>query len=339
MSTVFQLRSQNRSYICKNQDVIYDGVYLFTNQKGVVKHSLALPPEQPARWTSEYGSVTITQIGKEFPNGGMNEKGLVVEQTTLWSTVYPMIDSRPAIGELQWIQYMLDTCATVHEVIEFSPSLRIAQSTSKLHYMVSDHSGDCAVIEFIEGEMKVYRGRELPVPAIANSPYREAVASHLTRQAGPMNNDDYEINSQARFATVKQMLQFAGETGQSETDLGFSILNEAKRSDTVYNIIYDMDSLRLLVKKAGASLPLSISLNDLDFSGKSEDLGLELMKRKSETCGEWKPFTLELNNKAVNSFFRDPVLSEVFGWEISDEMIQYFSAFPGMLADQSGKEN
>lgn len=36
----------------------------------------------------------------------MNEAGLVVEQTTLWSTLYPGADERPAVNELQWIRYL-----------------------------------------------------------------------------------------------------------------------------------------------------------------------------------------------------------------------------------------
>jgi choloylglycine hydrolase len=28
-------------------------------------------------WISKYGSITFNQYGREFPTGGMNEKGLV----------------------------------------------------------------------------------------------------------------------------------------------------------------------------------------------------------------------------------------------------------------------
>ena len=76
----------------------------------------ALPPqEKPASWVSRYGSVTFNQYGREFPNGGMNEAGLVVELMWLDDTTYPATDGRPALDCLEWIQYQLDTAATLSD--------------------------------------------------------------------------------------------------------------------------------------------------------------------------------------------------------------------------------
>lgn len=44
MSTAFQINQNGEYLVCKNQDVIYDGVYLFTNQRGVRKTALMMPP-------------------------------------------------------------------------------------------------------------------------------------------------------------------------------------------------------------------------------------------------------------------------------------------------------
>jgi len=35
MSTAFHILQNGINFVCKNQDVIYDGVYLFTNQRGI----------------------------------------------------------------------------------------------------------------------------------------------------------------------------------------------------------------------------------------------------------------------------------------------------------------
>ena len=67
-----------------------------------------MPDGNTISWVSQYGSITFNQYGKEFPTGGMNEKGLVVELMWLDGTIYPQPDERPAIGVLQWIQYQLD---------------------------------------------------------------------------------------------------------------------------------------------------------------------------------------------------------------------------------------
>ncbi len=43
-------------------------------------------------WTAVYGSISFNQYGKEFPTGGMNEKGLVVELMWLDETKFPAQD-------------------------------------------------------------------------------------------------------------------------------------------------------------------------------------------------------------------------------------------------------
>ena len=58
----------------------------------------------------------------------MNEAGLVVSAMGLEQTEYPAPDARPAISAFQWIQYQLDTAATVADVIASDAELRISNS-------------------------------------------------------------------------------------------------------------------------------------------------------------------------------------------------------------------
>lgn len=89
------------------------GIGLFiTNQRNVEKTALMDPLENPAKWVSKFGSITFNQVGRDLPYGGMNEKGLAVEQMTLGQTEYPRKDSRQSISACQWIQYQLDISST-----------------------------------------------------------------------------------------------------------------------------------------------------------------------------------------------------------------------------------
>src|SRR6186713_884088 len=154
---------------------IGDGM-VFTNKRGVYKQALVDPT--PARWTSKYGSITFNQYGREFPTGGMNEKGLVVELMWLDETKYPAADNRPAIGVLQWIQYQLDNCITIDEIIATDKKLRISPTgTTPLHYLVADANGKVATIELLNGKMVVYKGSDLSFPVLTNSTYDESVRS------------------------------------------------------------------------------------------------------------------------------------------------------------------
>ena len=71
----------------KNYDWSLGEGLLIVNKREVQKE--ALTEDRPARWTSRFGSVTFNQYGREFPNGGMNERGLVVELMWLDETEYP----------------------------------------------------------------------------------------------------------------------------------------------------------------------------------------------------------------------------------------------------------
>ncbi|UCD77383.1 MAG: hypothetical protein JSW26_18430, partial [Desulfobacterales bacterium] len=66
----------------------------------------------PVAWVSRYGSVTFTCYGRDFIEGGMNEAGLMVDETNL-TAVYPPEDDRPGVSCTQWMQYQLDNYATV----------------------------------------------------------------------------------------------------------------------------------------------------------------------------------------------------------------------------------
>src|SRR5512144_123030 len=119
---------------------IGDGMVV-VNTRNVLKRALVDP--YPARWTSKYGSVTFNQYGREFPNGGMNEKGLVVEMLWLDQAEYPAGDGRGALPTLQWIQYQLDNSATVKDVLLTDRLVRIAYNgVAKIHFLVADATGD-----------------------------------------------------------------------------------------------------------------------------------------------------------------------------------------------------
>lgn len=60
--------------------------YMMTNLRNVTKTRFLAFDDTPATWTSQYGSVTFNQYGREYPIGGINETGLVVEVMTLRNT-------------------------------------------------------------------------------------------------------------------------------------------------------------------------------------------------------------------------------------------------------------
>ena len=92
---------------------------IFINKRGIFKQGrswseLTTPDYSNASdhsWISRYGSVTFNNFGRDFPDGGMNEVGLVVETMMLRDTEYQQLpDSRPKIGLFQCIKSCKSPC-------------------------------------------------------------------------------------------------------------------------------------------------------------------------------------------------------------------------------------
>lgn len=150
--TTFCLRDDGRIVFGKNYDWAVDDGLLIVNKRGVARTADVVGDPRPASWVSRYGSVTFNQYGRDFPMGGMNEKGLTIELMWLDGTRYPQADARPSVDVLQWIQYQLDNHATVAEVLKADKSVRIVGS-APLHYLVADRQGQVATVEFLDGRM------------------------------------------------------------------------------------------------------------------------------------------------------------------------------------------
>jgi len=265
--TAFCLAQGNHVLVGKNLDWFVDDGIVVINQKNIFKSVFFQNSESPLQWTSKYGSVTFNQFGKEFPLGGMNEAGLVIEELSYSSSRYPPPDDRPAINELQWIQYNLDIHQTVEEVIENASMIRISRFFTSLHYFITDRSGQAAVIEYIDGNLKVYTGNRLPVPALSNNRY-DNLLRYLKMHRGFGGSMEVHpgAGSQERFVLVATFLQ-----NQQQEKIGISVnraldlLNSVKQNDTQWQIVYDLINLSVHFRTRSDSSIREIKFLDLDF--------------------------------------------------------------------------
>src|ERR1044072_6055046 len=87
------LLNQNGHYVFgRNYDWYTGHGMVMVNAHNISKTSFLAGNDKSISWVSVYGSITFNQFGKEFPHGGMNEKGLVVELMWLNETRYPGAD-------------------------------------------------------------------------------------------------------------------------------------------------------------------------------------------------------------------------------------------------------
>ena len=244
---------------------------VFINPRHINKFAIVADVQHAARWTSKYGSVTFNQFGREMPFGGMNEAGLVIEDMWLDGTQYPQPDARAEVNMLQWIQYQLDNCSTVAEVIASDKKIRLENTPvrARIHYLVCDAKGDCATIEFLDGAMQVHRGKEMPYHALANDTYTSE-AAYL--EAHPERNDTNPLtdtDSLPRFcrAATRAADFKPSKSAAHNVAYAFDTLNQVRQGNyTAWQIVYDISGRRIYWRTRSNHKERSIELNTLDFA-------------------------------------------------------------------------
>lgn len=136
--------------------------------------------DNPAKWTSKYGSLVTTIYGLGSIDG-LNEKGLAAHGLYLNATDFGARDTaKPGIHAALWAQYVLDNAATVVEALSLLEAVQVVMVEARghkanVHLAIEDASGDSAIIEYIGGKPVVHHGRDYRI--MTNDPtYDEQIA-------------------------------------------------------------------------------------------------------------------------------------------------------------------
>jgi len=283
----------------KNYDWSVEDGLVIVNKRGITK--TAFTEENPAAWTSQFGSVTFNQYGREFPSGGINEKGLVVELMWLDETVYPEPDRRRSLPTLQWIQYQLDNCATVDDVVASDAKVRISDAGSaRIHFLVADATGAVATVEYINGRTVFHRGDKLPYPVLTNDMYQ--VSATYTREVAPKKSTA-STSSLDRFARASRGL---GGNGKDAVGDAFALLDNVAQEFTQWSIVYDLGDKRAWFRTRDHREIRYIDLDGLDFSCQTPvrivDLNASL---KGDVSKNLQDYSTDANRKLVRAAFSE----------------------------------
>jgi choloylglycine hydrolase len=310
----------------RNYDWKVDDGLVVVNRRHVAR--IAATQDNPASWTAKYGSVTFNQYGCGFPHGGMNEAGLVIEQMWLNATKYPIADSRAALDNLQWIQYQLDNCSSVAEVLSSDGQLRIVPNGALIHYLVCDAGGNCAAVEFLDGKMVAHTGDALPFRVLTNNTYTES-AAYLQRFAGFGGTETIPSadGSLDRFACAAALIRSgAANPGQSPVERAFSILEKvAQAQSTQWSIVYELGAKRIAFRTRRAPEVRTIDMKTLDFSCRQPAALLDIHAPGSgDVLGSFKPYSAEQNRKLVWAAYR----KTEFTANLPDEVLEAIARYP-----------
>ena len=321
--STFLINKNGQLVFGRNYDWSTGNGIVVLNPSGLVKKSM-VSDEKSISWTSRYGSISFNQFGKEFPYGGMNEKGLVIDLMALDGTEYPAEDDRPAITQVQWIQYQLDNSATVAEVLATDKLLRISRRFAvPVHFLIADATGDAATIEFLHRKMVVHRGKQLPIPALTNNTYQSAQSFYSS--ATDINAT--KSNSQQRFNKACSMITRYQQDASDKTspvEEAFNIMHEiAQGSYTVWSIAYDITNRRIEFLTEGNKKRRSISFADLNFNCSNKFNYLDIDAGEGNLAAKFRPLTMEYN-RAVITRSEEGSRKNI---QVPQEMIDALSAY------------
>ena len=255
--------------------------YVMTNHRNISKTRYLPYDETPATWTSKYGSVTFNQYGREYPIGGINETGLVVETMTLSEIEYNAPDKRPALDELGWVQYQLDTSATIYDVIDSEKKIRISDKTrAKIHFLITDQNGNTLIVEFLNGKATYYYNDDLPQKCLTNSTYKKSLM-FLRKHLGfggeiPINYQN--PSSLERFAVIADMINsYKTENNIPIIDYSFDILDKVKnKKKTQFQIVYDIKQKKIYFRTRKSNQIKSVDLLSFNFDCTSEVMMIDV---------------------------------------------------------------
>jgi penicillin V acylase-like amidase (Ntn superfamily) len=268
--TAFLLENGESRVIGKSYDFDFGNGMAVFNKAGVAKMNLPYNQnDKQAQWVSKYASLTFNQFGREMPCSGMNEKGLVVETLWLDESQYPPPDDRPTLNELQWVQYQLDSFATVGEMVEHAEDNRLAPVYAKVHYLACDAKGECAVFEFLKGKLVVSSGKKLAVRVLTNHTYAESLKSLKQHKGfGGKLKIPKSSGSLERFVRAAWMMKKKAKKMKKDPfKTAFKVLDSVRSGDfTKWNLVYDPAAKKVSFRTLGHSDIRSVRLGDFDRS-------------------------------------------------------------------------
>jgi penicillin V acylase-like amidase (Ntn superfamily) len=304
--TTFFINKDGQLVFGRNYDWVTETGVVHTNLRDQVKTSLPLGNGKTTSWISKWGSITFNQYGKEFPNGGMNEKGLVIELMWLDKSEYPKTDERPPFSVLQWIQYQLDNCSSVEEVLATDQSIRVVSNGAPQHYLVADANGNVATIEFLGGMMTVHKGTDLPYPVLSNSTYEESIKAI---PKGASATKELKDNSLERFRTACSLVQQyqTVKTSKRAVDFAFDILGKVAQGDfTKWSIVYDITNKKIHFRTNRYAEEKIVDINAFDLSCNAKPLSFDMNQHLGGMVNDsFQTVSFEKNKQKLMQAFKE----------------------------------
>ncbi|MFC1683331.1 hypothetical protein ACFL0G_03905 [Candidatus Zixiibacteriota bacterium] len=292
--------------------------FVFINKRGIFKLGRTwielttkerLHPSSHC-WISRYGSVTFNVFGRDLPDGGMNEAGLYIWEMSE-DADYPKNDGMPKLNQMHWMQYILDNFSTMEEAIQCASEIEI--DGWGWHFFVGDANGNTAAIAFIDGNVVVNKGEDMPVPGLFNTPYdRELELLKYYKGFGGFYEPDLSDHRVPRFVKTAVMTRDY-QLARNIVDYGFDMLDTLRVYDVPeWSVLFDVRRRNVYFKTRINPEIKNFSMDEIEFSNNSPVLILNMdVTEGGDVIDDFHPYTNEEMSDFTENFVF-PILPEDF---------------------------
>jgi penicillin V acylase-like amidase (Ntn superfamily) len=333
-STFLLLKDNAPLFIGHNLDESTENVpgAIYINKRGENKRRISHQElilgkkgvDSKVNWTAKYGSVTFNIYGKDFPDGGMNEAGLYVQEMTLNGGKFATDSDLPCFFMTLWMQYILDSFTSVKEVVESLSSFTI--DGWPWHFFVSDAEGNNTCIDFVDGTPTFYTEKNMPYPVMTNYFHDEElkVLSEYQGFGGKIPIDFTDMGDQdpmrpTRFVHACQLIKDAPEN--PDVTYAFKILYAMDRTSEYptggrhWSYIIDIKENKIYFETRKSSNRKLFNIRGFNFTNTEPAKIIDLhTKLEGDVTGNFQSITKEQN---------DQIISDGLGWlkKLADQTI------------------
>lgn len=263
-TTAFALRGKSSQVVAWSYDAPTGSAELVLNRRGLVKRALVAEGVEPVSWVSGYGSLTLNQLGADFPLAGINQAGLAVVALPLDDAGYAPRSHRAEVDPLQWVQYCLDSFENVNQVVFSAEQYRISGPVG-YHFLACDGFGTCAIVEPIGGEVVSRSGDKLPLAMLTTRTFDTAI-DYLNVSLGYAGKVTETGNDAVLdgFVTMVDKVNVArGRKTATPADDSFTILHEVD-PDATFRLVLEPAGRRAQLELDGRPWTVELMAFDLE---------------------------------------------------------------------------
>ena len=211
---------------------------LYVYPRGMKKAGNSLPGS--VEWTSKYGAIYAVGYDGGVTEG-MNEKGLTINGLFCKGTIYNNDGNKnlQPMSMAMFVAWLLDNNATTPEVVEVLKNRNFSISgatfdggtVSALHWGITDAEGRTAILEFDNGDIRIYEGDDIRV--LTNDPVwpsMQAINAYW-QGIGGKNMLPGTVKSPDRYVRADYFVRHVEPV--SDADLGVSICRSALVTECV----------------------------------------------------------------------------------------------------------